>query len=192
MKYFCFFDGGCWPNPGGAMGAGVHITNQDGEIVYEHSGDVNAYDSNTNNVAEYIAFMNCLNWLLSNANPNDEALISGDSNLVIMQMLGKWRIKNGAYVDYALESRRLLSTVLDLISIELKWIPREDNEIADSLASKSLPKLPSAFLPKSLKERAISAIVVLPNDCDISQIRSAISRTNTKYKNHISLYNTKE
>ena len=57
-----------------------------------------------------------------------------------MQMLGKYRISSGAYVSYALEAQALLKKLLINNSINIMWIPREYNEIADELSKAHILK----------------------------------------------------
>jgi len=127
----CFFDGACEPrNPGGNMGLGAVIY-INGKEIDSYSYFVAAHETNTSNVAEYGA----LTWLLKTllAMQLNEKVINiyGDSKLVIMQMTGRWRIKFGYYVEYALECKELIKSFKNL---SLKWIPREQNTFADQLS----------------------------------------------------------
>jgi ribonuclease HI len=61
--------------------------------------------------------------------------IRSDSQLVINQLKGKWRVKDGNYVPYyeeAAEALQLLSHRAK--SVQLYWIPREKNNEADTLS----------------------------------------------------------
>lgn len=134
MKYTCFFDGACAPiNPAGHMGIGAIIYNENGEVVFENSHYIEEAFENSNNVAEYIAFISVLEELIGIMKPNDQAEIFGDSQLVIAQMKGFWRIKEGRYVDYANEAKELLKS---LKNVDVWWIPRGENTIADELSNK--------------------------------------------------------
>jgi hypothetical protein len=58
-------------------------------------------------------------------------IIRGDSALVVNHMWGAWRIKRGVYVPLALEAAVRIKRFK---SMRGEWIPREQNELADSLS----------------------------------------------------------
>jgi len=59
-----------------------------------------------------------------------------DSKLVVEQMSGRWKIKNGALADLAAEARSILSGT----PVSFEWIPRAENSRADRLANESMDK----------------------------------------------------
>ena len=137
-----WFDGCCEPiNPGGtaSYGAVVQLCGktvwQCSEICRMESGKER---ETSNNLAEYGGFLAILKWLLDNGHGGSQATIYGDSKLVIEQMTGRWRIRKGAYVPTALKAKGLLSEFK--VPPRLKWIPREENEIADRLSKAELLK----------------------------------------------------
>jgi len=133
--YVCYFDGACEPkNPGGNMGVGAVIF-KDGIAIYEESVYYPAKNENSNNVAEYLAFIYLLEYLIFNYLTDKKIVIYGDSNLVVRQMTGDWRIHEGWYVEYANEAKQLLA---NFSNISLYWIPREENEFADKLSKKCM------------------------------------------------------
>lgn len=132
-----YFDGSCGPmNPGGDVGYGVLIR-ENGRVMCELAGGytppVGREKETSNNVGEYLAVVMAMKNLLDRERNKERVTFFGDSNLVIMQMTGKWRIKKGFYVQLALEARRL-ATQFPMISFQ--WIPRERNESADELSRK--------------------------------------------------------
>jgi ribonuclease HI len=137
----CFFDGACEPrNPGGTAAYGAVII-KDGhriweksEIFYPKKGDE---WKTSNNVAEYSGFKAILDYLLASGLQLGRIEIFGDSNLVIQQMFGKWKIRSGYYVPIALACRDLLK---QFSQIRGKWIPREENLLADELSKAQLVK----------------------------------------------------
>lgn len=133
----CFFDGCCEPrNPGGNMGVGAVIF-KNGVKVNTHSGFMPAKNTNSNNVAEYAALEWILETLLEQGLSDQPILIYGDSKLVIEQMRGAWRIKDGFYVQKALACQQLLK---NFRNIKLQWIPRDENCYADDLSKGQLIK----------------------------------------------------
>lgn len=134
-----WFDGCCEPvNPGGTAAYGAVII-KDGQRVWSQSQifvPVKGREKETsNNVAEYQGFLAILNQLIAMNLEQEEIRIYGDSNLVIQQMKGYWKIKQGHYVPFAHAARKLLVKFPRLI---LRWIPREQNSLADELSKDQL------------------------------------------------------
>jgi ribonuclease HI len=132
-----FFDGACAPvNPGGHMGIGAAIL-EDGVVIHEISHFVEAKKQNSNNVAEYMAFVNALEVLKHENLDKEEIHMMGDSKLVVMQMNNKWKIKQGYYVEHAQKSKELLRS---FTRTKISWIPRDNNFIADDLSKVEFKK----------------------------------------------------
>lgn len=133
----CYFDGCCAPvNPRGYMGMGAVVI-KDNVGIFWHSSFELPNSKNSNNVAEYKALIAALKYLLDSGYQNEKIIVYGDSNLVVSQMKGKWRIKNGLYALTAFEAKRLVSKFTD---ITFEWIPREKNEEADYLSNLEMQK----------------------------------------------------
>ena len=125
-----FIDGACEPiNPGGTASYGM-VVYRDDKKIFTRSAVVGTGDKFTNNVAEYCGLLEFLRlW-----HGIDPAIVYSDSQLVINQMTGKWRVNSGLYVDYCLKCRDLIKGK----PITFEWIPREKNGIADALSKKIL------------------------------------------------------
>jgi ribonuclease HI len=147
MKITAYFDGACEPvNPGGyaSFGAVVFI---DGKRVWECSRlfkpKPGKEKETSNNVAEYSGFLAILEYLMEQKLHTKEVLIHGDSKLVIYQNSMDpqwgvvWRIKKGFYKPLALKARKMFKK---FPKAKLKWIPREENSIADELSKAELIK----------------------------------------------------
>jgi ribonuclease HI len=77
--------------------------------------------------------------------------IHGDSNLVINQLNGKWRVRKGLYLSIAVETKELLAYLRGLgWQINFCWIPREQNEKCDALSKKKADKPDSGVWSGSL------------------------------------------
>jgi ribonuclease HI len=96
----------------------------------------------SNNIAEYQALILLLRHLLErekNDGPRKRFLICGDSELVIRQMLGKYRVKKPHLVALHAEATQLSSR----LDVEFSWVPRDRNlagqllESSDGKASSS-------------------------------------------------------
>lgn len=148
---YCFFDGACGPqNPGGDMGYGCYIKNSE-KVIYEKYGHVPSRPDNTNNVAEYMALILILKYLEDNNIKSSPVIIKGDSNLVIMQIQGKWKIKRGAYKNHALNA---FAMARGFVNLSFEWIPRESNMVADELSKKGLMDK-SAVLENNLQNNLL-------------------------------------
>ena len=60
----------------------------------------------------------------------DKILIKGDSELVIKQMKGQYKVSSATSKKYVPEIKRLLQGK----DVSFSWVPREENEEADRLS----------------------------------------------------------
>lgn len=127
-----YFDGACKGNPG-PSGAGYYFQDEKtGKVISQHSL---ALGIKTNNQAEWLALIGLLTeaqryWF-------GTITILGDSNLIINQVSQKWKIKKPHLQELADRAWELEKTILDKgISIFYKWIPREQNTLADKLSNR--------------------------------------------------------
>ena len=134
-----YFDGLCQPiNPGG-ISCYAFIVKSDGRIIYSDYGvaaEPFSGDS-TNNVAEYTALAKALQWLLAHNYSTKKIEIKSDSQLVVNQLKGDYKVKARRIMPYYKEVLFLKSKFQD---IQIKWIPREKNREADKLTNKAYNK----------------------------------------------------
>jgi len=124
-----YTDGGARGNPGPA-GYGVHIEDADGQTLAELKG---ALGQTTNNVAEYRGLLAALEWAVEHG---QRALrIRADSQLLVKQMLGEYRVKHPGLQPLYEQARRLVSQ-LDKVIFE--HVRREQNKEADRLANEAM------------------------------------------------------
>lgn len=155
-----YFDGACAPyNPHGHMGMGCWAAINEVEIFANH-GYVAASESNSNNVAEYLALELLLDYLLTLEKGQYWIHIHGDSKLVVKQMRGNWKIKEGLYVQYALRCQAKLKQLKKLNEYRIDWIGRYYNQRADELSNKEFieRKIPTYEKTQSRRQRRSSAI----------------------------------
>ena len=121
-------DGGSRGNPGPA-GYGVHIQQADGTIV-----EFKAFLGNcTNNVAEYNGLLAALRWAADHsASP---LLVRSDSELLIKQMRGEYRVKNAGLQPLYEEARSLMRRIG---RVTFEHVRRESNQDADRLANEAM------------------------------------------------------
>ena len=116
-----WFDGVCEPkNPGGHGAFGVHIKAFDNLPSFYYGKYTGSGKDISNNVAEYQGFIYILETL--RMYKKKKIHIRGDSNLVIQQMSGNWRMKKGIYLPYAFKAQELFE---NFKRTSLQWIPRE-------------------------------------------------------------------
>lgn len=123
-----FADGGSRGNPGPA-GAGA-VINIDGETVCSLSKFLG---STTNNVAEYNGLILGLEKARELGLEHVEAAM--DSELVVKQMNGEYRVKNEKLVPLFIKARQLAS---GFASFKIVHVRREHNKVADRLANQAM------------------------------------------------------
>ncbi len=125
MTIEMFTDGLAEPrNPG--IGTFACIIYRNGELLAQDSGFVG--DPISNNEAEYEALIRGLKAILSYS--AEQVVVMSDSQLLVNQMSGKWKVKKGAYRERFLKAKKLAE---GFKSLKFMWIPREMNEKADAL-----------------------------------------------------------
>jgi ribonuclease H / adenosylcobalamin/alpha-ribazole phosphatase len=125
-------DGGARGNPGPAA-FGYVLEAEDGSVLAEHG---EAIGTATNNVAEYRALVAGLEKALELG--VDDLEVVSDSELLVKQMRGEYKVKNAALRELSLEAARLAR---QLESIAYKAVRREHNERADELVNEALDAL---------------------------------------------------
>ena len=119
-------DGASKGNPGPAA-VGICISDVEGVPLYEEGRLIGR---TTNNVAEYRALIHALEILVENGAPR--AFFFSDSQLLVNQINGKWKIKNPDMRDLAMEAQRLRRR---LAGFQIVHVRREQNRRADELAN---------------------------------------------------------
>jgi ribonuclease HI len=121
-----YIDGGARGNPGPA-GYGVSIQSPDGNVLDELHG---ALGIATNNIAEYNGLLAALQWAVD----HDERRvhIRADSELLVKQMRGEYKVKNPGLQPLYVRAR-LLTAQLD--DVRFEHVRREFNKEADRLSN---------------------------------------------------------
>jgi ribonuclease HI len=119
-------DGGARGNPGPA-GAGFVLEDDQGAIVRSGGRFLGVQ---TNNVAEYEALV----WGLETALDSgvSELCVCADSELVVRQVTGVYRVKNEGLRPLAARAKVLLGR---FDAFEVRHVRREQNRMADELAN---------------------------------------------------------
>ena len=124
-------DGGSRGNPGaGAIGV---IVRRDGQILTKYRGFIGKFV--TNNIAEYEGLIRALK--LAAKHTKGEITCCLDSELVVKQLLGEYRVRNPKLLELFLEVQKLQENFKKII---YKHVSREDvfQQMADELLNEEL------------------------------------------------------
>ena len=124
-------DGGSRGNPG-PSGYGAVIEDANGQVVAELSGFLGIQ---TNNYAEYSGLLAVLQWAIKNGTKN--LRVVSDSELMVKQMKGQYKVKSPILRPLWEEARRLSRT---LAKFEIRHTLRGGNKQADRLANDAMDK----------------------------------------------------
>jgi len=129
VKARLFTDGGARGNPGPAA-YGYVLEAEDGTVLAAKGERIGVA---TNNVAEYRALIAGLEKAVELAVPEVEVV--SDSELLVKQMTGEYRVKNAALQDLSTQASRLAR---EIGRVSYTAVRREHNELADRLVNEAL------------------------------------------------------
>lgn len=129
MKAIVHVDGGARGNPGPAAAACV-ISSPQGETLLERS---ELLGSVSNNVAEYRALL--LGLRSASELGASEIEVIGDSELIVKQVQGVYKVKHAAMKPLYLEAMQALR---GFASWSIRSVPRAKNAHADALVNEAL------------------------------------------------------
>ena len=132
MKARLFTDGGARGNPGPAA-YGYVLEADDGTLLAAHGESIGTA---TNNVAEYRALVAGLEKAVELQ--VDELEVVSDSELLVKQMRGEYKVKNEALRELSEEAANLARK---LGTVAYTAVRREHNELADRLVNEALDAL---------------------------------------------------
>jgi len=121
-----YIDGGARGNPGPA-GYGVSIQDPDGAVLDELHGGLGIA---TNNVAEYSGLLAALRWAAEHG--HRKVHVRADSELLVKQMRGEYRVKNEGLKPLFLQACALVRRIGD---VSFEHVRREMNKEADRLSN---------------------------------------------------------
>ena len=124
-----YIDGGARGNPGPA-GFGVRIEQPDGSLVEEFGESIGVA---TNNVAEYRALLAALEW--GRGHGHRELHVRSDSQLLVQQMLGNYRVKHPGLQPLHARARMLAH---EIGRVTFEHVGRSLNGHADRLANTAM------------------------------------------------------
>lgn len=136
-RFRAAIDGGSRGNPGLAAW-GVAVLDASGECTEGHSG---LLGHATNNVAEYHGLLEALK--LAGSRGAEEVEILADSELVVRQIRGEYRVKHPHLKPLY---RQAIQRIGEFRSFRIRHVRREENRDADRLVNVALDGAPSPEL----------------------------------------------
>jgi ribonuclease HI len=133
MKLHTYSDGGARGNPG-PSGIGAIVCDENDHVLEEKAECIG---DGTNNVAEYRAMLMAL--AMAKAHGGTELVCTADSQLLIYQLQGRYRVKHPS-LQALMEKVR--SAAKEFSAITWRHVPREHPMIhrADAILNKALNK----------------------------------------------------
>jgi ribonuclease HI len=131
-----YIDGGARGNPGPA-GYGVRVEDADGSVVAELHGSLGIA---TNNVAEYNGLLAALRYAAEHG--HRRVRIRADSELLVRQMRGEYRVKHAGLKPLFLEACSLIRRIGD---VTFEHVRREFNKDADRLSNLGMDESEAAL-----------------------------------------------
>ena len=129
LKVVAFCDGGSRGNPGPAACAAVLYDGGNNELLRR----AKKIGTATNNVAEYEGVILALE--LAHELRTDDLLLKVDSELVVRQIQGAYKVKSQALKPY---HERALALASGFLSFSVEHVRRADNTEADKLVNETL------------------------------------------------------
>lgn len=144
-----FIDGAARNNPGPA-GAGIHIK-RNGHVVFNRGYFLG---SKTNNEAEYLSLILGLLKLQNFINDKEQVKIISDSQLLVRQILGQYKVKKPELQKLYI----FAMSILRKMNYTIEHVLRDQNKEADKNANQAIDKKLSldSELINILKENGIS------------------------------------
>lgn len=137
-KIFLNTDGGSRGNPGPAA-IGVVVSDEQENAIYTFGKCIG---EGTNNDAEYQAIICALDillkskWFLENNIAEKEVVCRLDSQLVVEQINGNYKVKQEHLKKYVEDIRGKIAQMH--LNISFVHVPREQNKLADKLVNEAL------------------------------------------------------
>ncbi len=132
-----YIDGGARGNPGPA-GYGASIQDADGTVLDELHGGLGIA---TNNIAEYNGLLAALRWAAHHG--HRKVHIRADSELLVKQMRGEYKVKNEGLKPLFLQACALIRSIGGDVSFE--HVRREFNKDADRLSNLGMDEAEAAL-----------------------------------------------
>jgi ribonuclease HI len=130
MTILAYTDGASRGNPG-ESGVGIVLKDELGNVIESHFGYIGQA---TNNIAEYTALATCLR--LVKKIECDHLVVHSDSELMVRQLNGQYKVKDKGLKKYFLSIQKILTS--SPFKFAIKHVPRDENREADQLANRGI------------------------------------------------------
>ena len=136
MELEVFIDGLCQPRNPKGIACYAFLIRQQGKTLHAESGQAAEpfSDDATNNVAEYTALLKSLDWLIANRYQNANIRVKSDSQLLVNQMRGEYRVRDSRIIPLFKQAAVLVKQFQKIV---VEWLPREQNKEADAMTSRA-------------------------------------------------------
>lgn len=136
MEINIYTDGGSRGNPG-PSGYGLVVYDNLKKVIYQESKFLGV---KTNNEAEYLALLASLEWVKKNQEMYQINKVNffADSQLLVRQLQGKYKVKAPNLKDLFIKSQQLLNQIN--LDYQFNDIRRELNTLADELANQAMDR----------------------------------------------------
>lgn len=135
VRFRAAFDGGSRGNPGTAAW-GVAILDDAGRYLEGHAGTLGHA---TNNVAEYHGLLEALRLAIERR--ADDVEILADSELIVRQIEGRYKVRKAHLKPLWAEATRLIRRIE---RFRIAHVPRKENREADRLVNLALDRAETA------------------------------------------------
>lgn len=152
-KIIIYIDGAARGNPGPA-GYGIYATDENKEEIAEAWGYIG---EQTNNFAEYVGLIAALELALENG--WRKVHVRSDSQLLVRQLTGQYKVKNEVLANFYRRAQVLRSRFL---KFTIEHVLRKFNKDADRLANKAIDT-------QSSEPKSINPVRVSTNESDSSR-----------------------
>lgn len=132
MILHAFTDGASRGNPG-ESGIGIVIRTEQGDRLVAEGVYIGTM---TNNAAEYEAFLTLLDRVREM--PCSQLIVHSDSELMVRQLTGKYKIKSPNLKEYHRRATEKLAGMP--FPVEIRHVLREENSEADRLANQGIDR----------------------------------------------------
>jgi len=166
-----YFDGLCEPNPGGVATYGFVVL-RDGKKLHDGHGLAcpPKTPQATNNVAEYTGLIKALEWL-ADQKVKEPVRVRGDSDLVVKQLRGEYKVKSPNLASLYQRAKELLSR---LPAATIEWVPRDENAEADRLTNLAYAEYGGKSLPPPTTDvMTVDLVFAAPRDLVAAALRKA-------------------
>lgn len=131
-------DGGARGNPGPS--ACAFVVKKGERIVFKEAFFLG---NRTNNFAEYMAVLKALEWLRENGFVDKKIFFEIDSELVVRQLNGVYKVKNPILKNFFVRIKNIEKDFLN--GVFYKHILREENFFADKLVNEKISSVSRSY-----------------------------------------------